>query len=350
MDQLWLEHILQQSLLKDELAAVSRRDAVGLPRASGPVNDHAATGGDPRYSSVIPKYAAGVLDAVSPPAPKDVNDPEVLEVAQMVLGGLPAGAGSAAGRVAAGSGGGAQMMLRLREPDRLSIERVSTWLPEKVAALKRHYTGSAGPPPGKKIGYRIVEGDQVRGYAGYGEPSFKLGARRMVGRDPADRSGTVNNYMFRLENDGTHKASEILRELEARVAHDWRAQYGWEPQHWETMIDPDAVMSDVVGGSYRKAGYRRLGPTSGLSFRRPTGRGSGPRLEVPGTQKQVFYRGPFDRVPRQQRDDFAEMMNELYRSKMEQWHKRYPGLSAALPDDEAFRKAVVDLILKGGPR
>ena len=250
----------------------------------------------------------------------------------MLLSGPGGGHVAAGGRVVLGSGAPLAQLslpLALREPGkRLAFEPISTRHPEKMAALLEHYPGSKGPPYGKKQGFRIWEDGQHRGWFGVGEPSFALGARRSVGRNPKDRANTVNNYMYRLDAPGERKASEILNELIPEAEERWIRRYGPENriEHWETMVDPAAVKSQVPGASYRRAGFRSLGPTSGLSFRRPAGHGQGSRIRVPGTQKLVLYRGPLDRVPKSERERIAADLNDLFTRDMQKWLRDNPGL------------------------
>ena len=61
----------------------------------------------------------------------------------------------------------------------LSFNRISTWEPGFVAAIRRHYTGSRGAPVGKKMAWEIHEDGVLRGWIGIGEPSFNLAPRRL---------------------------------------------------------------------------------------------------------------------------------------------------------------------------
>jgi hypothetical protein len=179
----------------------------------------------------------------------------------------------------------------------LSFNRISTWEPGFVAAIRRHYTGSRGAPVGKKMAWEIHEDGMLRGWIGLGEPSFKLAPRRLLGLEdarPAPR--TVGNFIFRLELPGTTKASGILRKWHLVAERDWADEYGWTIQHWETLIDPSKTASVVCGACYRRAGYRHIGSTTGRSCSRPVGHSHGPRVWRDGTVKEMFYRGPLVRI------------------------------------------------------
>lgn len=191
----------------------------------------------------------------------------------------------------------------------ISFEPLSTWDPDFVSALRRHYTGSLGPPPGRKLAWRIVEGGVlVRGYIGLSEPSFKLAARRRLGLDDArPLPGTASNFIFRLEAAGAIKASQILRAWIPVAEAEWLRRYDESLVHLETMIDPSKTTSPVVGACYRRAGFRHIGQTTGRMCRRPAaGEGagahgstswpSGGRQWGQGSVKQVFYRGPLARL------------------------------------------------------
>jgi hypothetical protein len=179
----------------------------------------------------------------------------------------------------------------------IRFELISTWHPDFVAAIRRHYTGSRGAPVGKKLAWEIWEGEERKGWIGIGEPSFKLAARRALGlEDARPAEYTVNNFIFRLERPTEAKASTILREWHLEAGLAWENRYGWFPQHWETMIDPAKTLSTVVGACYRRAGYRHLGSTTGRTCHRPAGNTHATRVWGDGTVKEVFYRGPLPRL------------------------------------------------------
>lgn len=178
------------------------------------------------------------------------------------------------------------------------FELGSTWDPSFLATIREHYTGSAGPPPGKKHAWRVIDGGRHRGYIGIGEPAYKLAPRRRLGladARPLDR--TVCCFIFRLEREGDARGSDILRAWHPVAASAWENRYGWSPQHWETLVDPTRVRSVVPGACFRRAGYRSLGMTTGRSARRPAGRSHGARVWEDSTPKLVLYRGPLHRLP-----------------------------------------------------
>jgi hypothetical protein len=188
--------------------------------------------------------------------------------------------------------------MRLLFGEGLSFELISTWAPDLVAALCRHYTRSSGAPPGKKLAWRIYCDREPIGWIGLGEPAFKLAPRRRLGiADARPRPHTVCDFIFRLEAFTGISAGDILRAWLAVAASDWAARYGWSPVHWETMVDPACVRSSVPGACYRRAGYRALGLTTGWGARRPPGSTHGPRVWGPTSRKLVLYRGPLARLP-----------------------------------------------------
>jgi hypothetical protein len=136
----------------------------------------------------------------------------------------------------------------------ISFVRISTWNKDFVSAIRRHYTKSRGAPPGKKMAWEIWEGEILLGYIGLGEPSFKLSPRRILGlEDARPLPMTVNNFIFRLETKTEIRASKILRLFHDMAAKEWEHEYGWKPIHWETLIDPKEIQSNVVGSCYRRA-------------------------------------------------------------------------------------------------
>lgn len=174
--------------------------------------------------------------------------------------------------------------------------RVSTWDPEFVAAIRRHYTGSAGAPPGKKMAWRIEEGGITIGWIGLSEPSARLGPRRRLGIDDIrPLPHTVSVFIYRLEAPHAEKASTILDWWHHIATHDWDKKYGWRPVHWETMIG--LFGGKNPGGCFKAAGYRSLGMTSGRSARRPAGATHAARVWTDSAPKLVLYRGPLHRLP-----------------------------------------------------
>ncbi len=203
---------------------------------------------------------------------------------------------------------GARVMhegLWTNEKPRLTFLPISTWDKDFVAAVKRHYTGSAGAPPGKKIAYAIYEqkgegpgAGRVVGWIGLGEPPFKLAPRRALGiADARPLPQTVCCFIYRLEGARDIPASEILDAWHPVAARDWKDRYGWEPIHWETMVGQGAEGNH--GACFKRAGYRTLGLTTGRTARRPPGSTHGARVWGDGTAKLVLYRGPLARVAEQ---------------------------------------------------
>lgn len=179
----------------------------------------------------------------------------------------------------------------------LHFEAISTWAPDFVQSIRRHYTGSRGAPPGRKLAWRIFEGDILRGFIGLGEPAYKLAPRRRIGlADARPLPATVCNFIYRLETPGEMRASAILRAWHPVAEAGWLARYGEVIEHWESLVLPSAVASQVPGACFRRAGYRALGPTTGRSARRPPGNTHGPRVWGDAEPKLVFYRGPLPRL------------------------------------------------------
>ncbi len=176
--------------------------------------------------------------------------------------------------------------------------QVSTWDATFIASLREHYSGSSGPPPGKKLVWRIFDEGVARGWIGIGEPSFKLAPRRALGLlDGRPLPFTVGCFVYRLERGGASRASAILREWHTVASAEWAARYGDAPIHWETLVDPSKVASEVPGACFRRAGYRSIGMTTGRGARRPPGSTRGPRVWTDTTPKLVLYRGPLTRIP-----------------------------------------------------
>ena len=185
----------------------------------------------------------------------------------------------------------------------IPVERLrSTWDPALVAAIRRHYTGSRGAPPGKKMAWRV--GDA---FIGLGEPSYKLAPRRRLGlADARPLPHTVCQFIFRREEPrGPWRGSDLLKAWHEVCSADWAERYGWEPVHFETLVLPSAVGSAVPGACYRRAGYRSLGMTTGRGARRPPGNTHGPRVWGPTDPKLVLYRGPLPEGLVQQMTDLT---------------------------------------------
>lgn len=175
---------------------------------------------------------------------------------------------------------------------------ISTWDPEFVAAIRRHYTESRGAPPGKKIAWRIEEDGVVVGWIGLGEPAFKLAPRRRLGlADARPMSRTVSCFIYRLEGPRVARASEILKQWHEVAGRAWMLRYGWRPEHWETMCGREGGDGYNLGACFKRAGWRSLGWTTGRSARRPEGHGHRDRVWGDSTRKLVLYRGPLARMP-----------------------------------------------------
>jgi len=179
----------------------------------------------------------------------------------------------------------------------------STWDPAYIAAIRAHYSGSRGPPPGKKMAWEVGEQDPVtgtiqhRGWIGLGEPAYKLAPRRRLGLDDArPLPRTVMNSIYRIDAPGVLRASTLLKAWHDVAADDWAARYGWRPEHWETLVDPAEVQGEGPGYTFRRAGYRSLGLTTGRSARRPAGSTHSARVWSDSTPKLVLYRGSLARV------------------------------------------------------
>ena len=180
----------------------------------------------------------------------------------------------------------------------LSFHLCSTWDPHFVRAIREHYTGSRGAPPGRKLAWVVIEAGEAIGVLGLGEPPYKLAARRRLGiHDARPRPGTACNFIFRRWG-GRAPGSVILRAWHSIAALQWWSAFGETLEHWETLVLPSAVISAVPGACFRKAGYRLLGTTTGRQARRPAGSTRGPRVWSDAQPKLVFYRGPLARIAR----------------------------------------------------
>lgn len=60
-------------------------------------------------------------------------------------------------------------------------------------------------------------------------------------------------------------ASHVLGQLARRLQEDWEARWGYRPVLMETFVDP----ARYSGVSYRAAGWRLLGKTTGRGICRP---------------------------------------------------------------------------------
>ena len=188
---------------------------------------------------------------------------------------------------------------------KVSTEAISTWAPDFVASIRRHYTGSRGAPPGKKMAWRIKEDGRVVGFIGLGEPSYKLAPRRALqGRTEEEEEilagarplpHTVGLFIYRLEGHHETTASAILRAWEPHALSEWETRYGWTPEHLETMIGQG---EEVAGYCFRRSGWRSIGHTTGRGARRPPGATHSPRIWMDTTPKLVLYRGHLARKPR----------------------------------------------------
>jgi len=134
-----------------------------------------------------------------------------------------------------------------------------------------HYLGHKKP-----FGFRrryFVESEQGRlGCVLLAGSAKSLGVRdRWIGWSASQRlrnlPWVVNNTRFLLFPwvRVRHLASHVLGQLARRVRGDWDEAWGFQPLLLETFVDP-ALYSGV---SYRAAGWRFLGMTTGEGLRRP---------------------------------------------------------------------------------
>jgi len=183
----------------------------------------------------------------------------------------------------------------------VAFHAISTWDPDFKAAILRHYPGSKGAPPGRKQAWAIEDSTGVCGFIGIGEPSFALAARRnLEGRDTYDKDGTWNIFMYRLERRCAGKrAGEVLKLWHEIGPCEFEERYGVKAIHFETIVGDKEVKAAVPGATFRRAGYRVIGRTSGLGAKRPPGHTHGKRKIVKhGKRRLVFYKGPAPRKPR----------------------------------------------------
>lgn len=110
---------------------------------------------------------------------------------------------------------------------------------------------------------------------------------------------TISCFIYRLDAEGSFPSYKILRAWHPIMENDWAFVYDWKPIHVETMVDPEKILNkENPGACFRRAGYRPLGFTTGLTIRRPAGHTHGPtRVWSRGNPKLVLYRGPLHRLP-----------------------------------------------------
>lgn len=134
-----------------------------------------------------------------------------------------------------------------------------------------HYLGHKKP-----FGFRrryFVESDQGRlGCILLAGAARALAVReRWIGWSRGQRQKNlpwvVNNTRFLLFPwvRVRHLASHVLGQLARRVRRDWEEAWGFQPVLLETFVDP----ARYSGVSYRAAGWRLLGMTTGEGLRRP---------------------------------------------------------------------------------
>lgn len=167
--------------------------------------------------------------------------------------------------------------------------------PDFLAALRSHYPKSQAPPPGRKILFRVLERYTHRAWIGFGEPPFKLRARRRLGLENArPLPGTTCCYIYKADR-GVLLASAILKKVHPIASAEWARLYDEEIIHWETLVDPTKITSVVPGACFRRAGYRSLGMTTGVEVNRLNGKRV---FTQGGSKKLVLYRGPLPRLPK----------------------------------------------------
>jgi hypothetical protein len=149
--------------------------------------------------------------------------------------------------------------------------------------VSRYHPLGERPLFGARLRYLVRCGDQWVGALGFSASSFQVASRdEYIGWSTAARKANlqevVNNSRFlvrpmvRVENLGSY----VLTLATRRLARDWQRRHGYRPLLVETYVDKHRP-----GTSYRAAGWKEVGRTSGR------GRQDASRTNV-GTSKRIF--------------------------------------------------------------
>jgi len=158
-----------------------------------------------------------------------------------------------------------------------------SWQRWKELVGRYHYLG-VRKPTGKRLQYLVYAGEEPIGALGWKGGSLRLRARDcFVGWSAQQREQyldhVINNYRFVLVDwlRVANLASHVLAKGVRQVCRDWQGRYGMAPWVLETFVD----RRYFAGTSYRAAGWRAVGNSSGY------GKG-GPEYRYHGERKEVY--------------------------------------------------------------
>jgi len=159
---------------------------------------------------------------------------------------------------------------------------VQSWQRWKDLIGRYHYLG-VKKPTGKRLHYLVYAGEEPIGALGWKGGSLKLRARDcFVGWSAGQREQylghVINNYRFVLVGwlRVANLASHVLAKGVRRVCRDWQARYGVAPWLLESFVD----QRRFAGTTYRAAGWRAVGSSSGYAKDGREYRYHGERKEV----------------------------------------------------------------------
>ena len=158
-----------------------------------------------------------------------------------------------------------------------------SWQRWKQVVERYHYLG-VRKPTGRRLQYLVYAGEEPIGALGWKGGSLKLRARDcFVGWDAQQREEhlghVINNYRFVLVDwlRVANLASHVLAKGGREVCRDWHGRYGVAPWLLETFVD----RRRFAGTTYRAAGWRAVGNSSGYGKR-------GREYAYHGARKEVY--------------------------------------------------------------
>jgi hypothetical protein len=163
-------------------------------------------------------------------------------------------------------------------------------------AMQRHYSHPGGFV-GRRIVYEVWCNNRRWGWITSQSATKNLPGRDRFLKRRASRilNRIINNGFFHLDRDlsGNYPIRNfvpaVIGEWELTSPKDWIAKYGDQPVAFETLVELPRT-----GECYRRAGWRRVGRTKGMTCRRVAGRStdgwSGRRIWTRGRPKLVFMK------------------------------------------------------------
>lgn len=181
----------------------------------------------------------------------------------------------------------------------ISLQKIRRTEPDLLDAIKRHYTGQKGLPPGRVFPARIVDEDgRIWGYIAGSSSCYVNVGKRNEYFDIDQKTAwnaIVNNSFFHVERDenGNYPCREftekVLKLFRSHTVAFWKERYDIDVRGFETMVG----LSDTRDGEiYARDHWDKIGMTKGMHRGYGCGKykGKDNKWTANGVPKQVMVR------------------------------------------------------------